>query len=70
MRFFVDADQLVFANNDFANYEESPAVFFPLEGEMAQRVLRVGSILALTVEETKQILVVLEPKGRKPHLKP
>ena len=70
MRFFVDADQLVFTNHDFANYEESPAVFFPLESEMAQRVLRVGSILALTVEETRGILAVLEPQGRKLHLKP
>jgi hypothetical protein len=70
MIFFVDADQLVFANSDFANYEDSPAVFYPLSGELAQRVLQVGSILALTVEETRKILVVLEPKGRKLHLKP
>ena len=49
MKFFTDGDQLVITKDDFIDLQESPAVFYPLESEIAKTVLGAGSIIALPV---------------------
>jgi len=39
MKYFIDGDQMVFTREDFVNLQESPAVFYPLESEVAQAIL-------------------------------
>ena len=49
MKHFVDGDQLVITKDDFVDFQESPAVFHPLESEIAKTVLKAGSVIALPV---------------------
>lgn len=51
MRYFTDGDQLAIVKDDFIDLQSSPAVFFPLEGEVARTVLEVGKILALKMDD-------------------
>ena len=42
MKHFVDGDQLVITQNDFVNLQESPAVFYSLDSDVARTVLAKG----------------------------
>jgi len=63
MKYFTDGDQLVITKDDFINLQESPAVFLPLNGEVAQTVLRTGRIISLPVGDLWHIKNLLEVGG-------
>ena len=48
MKFSVDGDQICVTKDDFVNLQESPAVFYPLEGDIAKILLKDG-ILGLPI---------------------
>ena len=58
MKHFVDGDQLVITKDDFIDLQESPAVFFPLESEIAKTVLEAG-LIALPLGDLMYIRDVL-----------
>lgn len=55
MKHFVDGDQLVITKDDFVDFQESPALFYPLEGEIAKTVLKAGTPIALPVGDLMRI---------------
>lgn len=59
MKHFVDGDQLVLTKDDFVDLQESPAVFFPLTGGIAQTVLGRG-FLALPLGDLRRIYADLQ----------
>ena len=60
MKYFVDGDQLVITKDDFVDFQESPALFYPLESEIAKAVLEAGRIIALPVGDLMRIHDLLE----------
>ena len=66
MKYFVDGNQMVFTNDDFVNLQESPVVFEPLEAYLVQRVLKAGSVSALTSEEARHIQMCIDNGGWSP----
>ena len=60
MKYFEDGDQLVITYDDFVNLQESPAVFFPLESEIAKTVLEAGRVIALPLGDVVYIHNVLD----------
>ena len=63
MKFFTDGDQLVITRDDFVDLQESPAVFYPLESEVAKTVLGAGTIIALPVGDLRYIYDLLDRSG-------
>lgn len=68
MKHFIDDDQLVITKDDFVNLQESPAVFYPLLGIMAQAILRAGTVIALPVGELMYVrdMLALQAENHKP----
>lgn len=62
MKFFTDGDQLVITKDDFVGLQESPAVFYPLESEIAKTVLGAGTLIALPVGDLMHIYDLLNRK--------
>jgi len=60
MKYFVDGDQLVITKDDFVNLQESPAVFYPLDSEIAKTVLGAGNIRSLPIADLMRIRGLLE----------
>ena len=58
MKYFEDGDQLVITRDDFVNLQESPAVFFKLDSEVAKTVLRSG-IRGLPIGDLRSINAAL-----------
>lgn len=54
MQYRVDGDQLMLCANNFTNLQESPAVFVPLDGELARAILA----------EPSRVVVVPTPAQR------
>ncbi len=50
MKHFEDGDQLCITRDDFINLQESPAIFFPLGGDIAQTIIDAG-FLALPLSD-------------------
>lgn len=63
MKYFVDGDQLVITKDDFVDFQESPALFYPLESEIAKTVLEAGSLIALPIGDLMQIRDLLAMGG-------
>lgn len=68
MKYFIDGDQLVITRDDFVDLQESPAVFYPLDSDMAQAVLEAEAVTALPPGElmhARDILaIVLVTEGK------
>ena len=47
MKYVVDGDQLMICANSFTNLQESPAIFIPLDGELAQAILAEIQLIKL-----------------------
>lgn len=47
MKCFVDGDKLVITRDDFVDLQTSPALFYPLESDIAKAVLEVDSLIGL-----------------------
>lgn len=60
MKYFVDGDQLVITKDDFVNLQESPALFYPLESEIAKIILEVGRVVALPLSDLVRIRAELD----------
>jgi len=63
MKYFVDGDQLVITKDNFVDLQESPAVFYPLESEIAKTVLGASAIMALPIDDLMRIRDLLEMGG-------
>lgn len=59
MKFFTDGDQLVITKDDFVDLQESPAVFYPLDGEIATTILRAGTLIVLPIGDLVRICDLL-----------
>lgn len=62
MKHFVDGNQLVITKDDFIDLQESPAVFYPLDSEIAKTVLEADTVIALPVGDLWRIKDLLEMK--------
>ena len=60
MKFFEDGDQLVITRDDFIDLQESSAVFYPLESEVAKTVLEAGTVIALPIGDLMRIWDLLD----------
>jgi len=54
MKGTIDGDQLCLTTDHFINLQESPAVFVPLDGDIAQRFQKDG-MCGLTLDEVRSI---------------
>lgn len=59
MKYFPDGDQLCITKDDFENLQESPALFVPLDGEMARTIISAG-FRGLPVGDLQYIRTALE----------
>lgn len=62
MKHFIDGDQLVITKDDFINLQESSAVFYPLDSEIARTVLEAGTVIALPLGDLWRIKDLLVRK--------
>lgn len=46
--------------DEFINLQESPAVFFPLDSEIAQTILKAGTIIGLPLRDLIYVRNLLE----------
>ena len=60
MKYFIDGDQMVITKDDFVNLQESPAVFYSLEGAIAKAILDAGTVIALPVGDLMRIQDLLK----------
>lgn len=60
MKYFADGDQLVTTKDDFVDLQESTAVFYPLESEIAKTILEAGTVIALPLGDLRHIHNQLE----------
>jgi hypothetical protein len=60
VRFFKDGDQLAIVKDDFIDLASSPAVFFPLESEIAQAVLETGDFSTVPPDDLRRVSGLLE----------
>jgi len=44
VKHFIDGDQLVITKDDFVDLQESPAIFYPLDSDIAKTILKEGKI--------------------------
>ncbi len=65
MKYFIDGDHVAFTKDDFINLQESPVVFYPIESRIATTVLKANDILALPLEDIRDIRDALERDERK-----
>ena len=54
MKYSIDGDQICITKDDFINLQESPAVFYPVDGDIAKTVLKDG-IPGLPIGELRKI---------------
>jgi len=66
MKHFVDGDQLVITRDDFIDLQSSPALFYPLESEIAKTVLEAGTLIALPLGDIMRIRDLLETLAARP----
>jgi hypothetical protein len=72
MKHFIDGDQLCITFDTFVNLQESLAVFYPLDGEIARTVLGHGSVKYLPVGDLiavrerldSEAVAMMEKKGK------
>lgn len=60
MRYFTDGDQIAIVRDDFIDLASSPAVFFPLESEIAQAVLETGDFSTVPPDDLRRVSGLLE----------
>lgn len=54
MKYFQDGDQLCITRDDFVDLQESPAVFIPIDGDVARQILS-GGILSISICDLRQL---------------
>lgn len=59
MKFFIDGNHLAITKDNFIDLQTSPAIFYPLESEIAKTVLKAGTIIALPVGDLIRICNLL-----------
>jgi len=64
MKFSIDGDQLCITKDDFANLQELPAVFLPLDSDNAKTILRTGEITSIPLGDLIKIRNALDEPSR------